>query len=268
MTKLLLLGPKGTYCDIAATLLDNEYSLEYFPSITKVLNNVSDSGYALVPFENTLDGFVLESLDGIIDNNLKIISEVKLPIDFVFVSKTKSINEVKYVYTQFKVYGQCLDFISSNNFDVIRTESNTLTLNNYNESSSEYAAIIPIHLKDKAMYNFSLDHVQDSLENETRFVLVRKNGQYSEFESTFLASLVITTKEDKPGVLYDILDEFHKLDINLNSILSRPLRTKMGKYKFYIECLLDNKKDYLDGLSINLSKQGFDVTILGKYNKL
>ena len=131
MNKLKVLGPKGTYSDVAskAFLKDlNGYEVEYEKSILNVSKNIEDN-LAVLPFENTLDGFVLESLDQIIYNDLKILKQYKLSIDFAFVSNAKKIEDVKNIYVQFKAYGQCLDFLSKYNFNILKTESNIESLN-------------------------------------------------------------------------------------------------------------------------------------------
>ena len=77
MKKLSVLGPKGTYSDIAAKkyLEDNklDYEIEYHNSILKTALAIKNSEFAILPFENTLDGFVMESMDAIIANDFNII---------------------------------------------------------------------------------------------------------------------------------------------------------------------------------------------------
>ena len=121
MKKIAVLGPKGTYSDIACKqyLKNNnlDYEIIYCPSILKVCQAVDNEILAIIPFENTLDGFVIESMDQIILHSYNVISQVKLDIDFAFVTNAKKIEDVKECYVQFKAYGQCLDFISKYDFN-------------------------------------------------------------------------------------------------------------------------------------------------------
>ena len=86
--KIRILGPKGTYSDIALDkYLENKkmnFEREYCQSILTTIKNISKGEYAILPFENTLDGFVMESLDRIIEEDLQILGQVKLDIDFAF----------------------------------------------------------------------------------------------------------------------------------------------------------------------------------------
>ena len=117
MKKVAVLGPKGTYSDVAKdnylNSINEEYETIYYPSIIKAINAIDDNTIAIVPFENSLDGFILESLDKMISNKLNVVKQLKLSIDFAFVANVSKIEDVKEVYCQFKSYGQCLDFITS-----------------------------------------------------------------------------------------------------------------------------------------------------------
>ena len=101
--KIAVLGPKNTYCDVA---LDNylkeknivDVTKVFCPTIIKTALAVDENTNAILPFENTLDGFVMESLDTIIQKNLFIIDQVKLNIDFAFVTNAKSIDDVKTIF--------------------------------------------------------------------------------------------------------------------------------------------------------------------------
>lgn len=274
MKKLAVLGPKGTYSDIAAKkyISDNniDAQIEYYPSILKTALALEESDLAILPFENTLDGFVIESLDIIISHGFKIIDQIKLDIDFAFVSNSNDIKDVKEAFCQFKAYGQCIDFISKYGFNIIQTQSNSETVKKINSANKNFGAIIPTHFLNEYNYNTVIEHVADRKKNETRFFIVSKENTLNiEYNDIINASLVIVIKEDKPGVLFSILKELNELDINMNSIMSRPMKTEMGQYKFYIEISLSKDSlNKLEKLNKELKKQGFFVEILGIYNKL
>lgn len=241
MNKLKVLGPKGTYSDIASRYFLKElpnYEVEYERSILNVALNIGDN-LAVLPFENSLDGFVLESLDQIISNDLKILKQYKLGIDFAFVSNCDNLDEIKDVYVQFKTYGQCLDFISKHNFNILKTESNIESLNFLlNNSNKNCGAIIPIHVLKKYDFNLKILHVADSKNNETRFFLVSKEESNIKHNKECSVSILFNAIIDKPGILFNILKRFHDRNVNLNAIMSRPSKNGIGQYNFYIECSL------------------------------
>ena len=251
MKKLAVLGPKGTYSDIAAKkyLYDNKLDFEiiYYPSILKTALALKDSDLAILPFENTLDGFVLESLDNIISNNFKIIDQIKLDIDFAFVTNANKVEDCK---------------------NIIKTESNSETVDKINSSDNTFGAIIPVHALNDNKYKTVISHIADRRHNETRFFICSKTKIDINYRENIDASIVITIKEDRPGILFEILKELNDLNINMNSIMSRPMKTDLGQYKFYIEISLKYESlDKLEKLSMELKYRGFNVDILGIYNK-
>lgn len=275
MKKIAVLGPKGTYCDIACKqyLKSNnlDYEIVYYPSILKTAQAVNDEMLAIIPFENTLDGFVIESMDQIILHNYNVLTQVKLHIDFAFVTNAKRIEDVKACYVQFKAYGQCLEFISNNDFNVLKTESNIESLNLLLKSDNTYAAIIPMHILEKNDFNIKISHIADSKANETRFFVITNDNKKNIYKYNDIeASIVVTANVDRSGILYDILKRFHDLDINLKSIMSRPMKTEMGKYRFYMEASLTSETlKKLDALENSFDEnKDFSVHILGVYNKL
>jgi len=273
MKKIACLGPEGTYSDIACKEYNNgKYEIEYYPSILKVIDSVDDDTIAIVPFENTLDGFVMESLDKIIKNNLNIKQQIKLDIDFAFVGNSKNLHDIKEVYSQFKTYGQCLNFIEKNDFNVIKTESNIDSLHRLLKSGKEFGAIIPMHSLEEFHFPLEILHIADSSNNQTRFFVVDNNKKCNNIDDNVSASLVFTSIIDEPGILSKILDRFYKNNINLKAILSRPDKTQMGKYNFYIEVNLSKKeKDYFYKLLNEYEYEDstkFNVNVLGIYKEL
>lgn len=273
MKRIACLGPKGTYSDIAARKFkenNQDYVIEYYPSIIKAINNVSDDCIAIVPFENTLDGFVMESLDKIIIDNLTIRSQLKLDIDFAFVGNTKNLKDIKEVYCQFKAYGQCLDFILENDFNVIKTESNIDSFDRLMKSSVGYGAIVPMHVTGKLEMPLIIKHIADSKNNETRFFVVDNNKKLNEIDDNYMASVVITSIVDRPGILTEILEGFHKSNINLRAILSRPDKSMMGKYNFFIEFNLNKsqKNDFNNLIKKYNEGKDFKIKILGIYGEI
>lgn len=270
MKKIAVLGPKGTYSDIAFQefFKDKEkFTPIFYPSIMKTYLGLDECNYAVLPFENTLDGFVIETLDLISSNNYKILGQIALNIDFAFVSNSNDISKVKTVYSQFKAAGQCLEFIKKNYFTISQTESNIDSLNKVMDANDTFGAIVPEHSIKNINFNIVIHHVADSISNQTRFFILGKEeikNDYKELE----CSMIIKPLEDKVGMLYEILGTFQKENINLKAIMSRPNKKMMGKYIFYFEfCLNKNEIDNVYKLKKDLENT-YKVSILGIYNKL
>ena len=75
---------------------------------------------------------------------------------------------------------------------------------------------------------------------------------------------------DRPGILSEILDKFSEKNINLKAILSRPDKTMMGRYNFYIEfgLSLDEKKGFYELLDSFRNNNDFKIQVLGIYEAI
>lgn len=271
--KIAVLGPKGTYCDMACDkyLKNNNLNYEkvYCKSIKKTIEEINNTGLAVVPFENSLDGYVLETIDALILNNYKIISDLDLKVELAFVSNAKRIEDIKTVYVQFKAKAECIDFLTiQNNFNLIITESNMESLNKLLDKDESYAAIIPMHKAREYNFNICKTNIMDSDTNYTRFVAVTKKDD-TNLGDDIKCSLCIFMNEDYPGILFDALKLFNLYKINLNAIISRPTKEALGKYNFYIE--ISSKKDHLNDIckcidELNMD-QRYEIKNLGIYSK-
>lgn len=271
--KIAALGPVGTFCDVACKDYLNKNGLKldisYFPSIRKTIEAIDEIGIAVLPFENSLDGYVYETIDNLIKYDYKIVDEISERVEFAFVSNARDIKDVKHVFAQFKAKAECLDFLTvKNSFDIITTESNMISLESLEGHDASYGAIIPIHKADDVNYNLVIKNISDSENNYTRFVVVKKKSDDMP-SANITCSLCIHMLEDHPGMLFNALKIFDSYGINLNAILSRPTKEGLGKYYFYIE-ISAGKSDIssIDKCILEIEKdKRYVVTRMGAYPK-
>lgn len=269
MKKLAILGPAGTYSDIAVKKLKEAYEKEYFPSFLQAVQALDATTDVLVPFENTLDGFVMESLDAIAGRDGFIAEQVKLNVNFSLVSLAEAIDEIEEVYVQFKAYGQCSKFFSTHKVKPIFTQSNMESLSLLKGSTQRnVAAIIPKHCEVKE-FPLVLENIADSMDNETRFVRITKNPSNNATQWA-TCSVVVVPHMDKSGILFSILQSFHNHQINLKAILSRPRRDSIGHYIFYLEFDIELKDiASLEEIRKELKEHAFgNMKLIGIYNRL
>ena len=75
-------------------------------------------------------------------------------------------------------------------------------------------------------------------------------------------SMLFSVK-DKPGALYNVLEIFNKYNLNLTKIESRPAKTVLGEYIFWIDVSIGNLNE--DKAIEEIKSNGIYVRILGKY---
>ena len=102
MTKIITLGPKGTFSDVATKIYignsNKDYDIEYKSNINDVFKSIdSEDKIAIIPIENSLDGYVDPVLDLFSDGNLKIVEELVVPVHFAFGGNAKNIDEIKTI---------------------------------------------------------------------------------------------------------------------------------------------------------------------------
>lgn len=293
--KIAVLGPQGTFSDKAYLEYNKKWQntyaepLEpvYFPTIDDVFHAVAEDDsfentcdIGIVPIENTLEGYVMRTLDLILEKDVCILDENLVEVQFSVVGNVKAINDIKKLYVQFKAHGQCRKFINSlSQVSVCTTESNMESYYSIAGNLGE-AAVVPKHIADSEEERFVIDHVTDSDNNFTRFVIFKRGKcddaemksvkQRIKFENDAAKVRIpvyIMPKTERPGILFEILKEFYENKINLISIMSRPTRHEMGTYNFYIE--IDGLYEKIDIILKTLDKIRVDndLKILGMYKK-
>ena len=271
MTKIITVGPKGTFSDVATNIYINNsnknYEIEYRSSINDVFMSVdSEDKIGIIPIENSLDGYVEPVLDLFSEGNLKIIEELKVPVHYAFAGNATGLDEIKTIYGQFKTQGQCMKFLNSiKDAKVVTTSSDMESYEKLKEGNQGNGAIIPSNiLKDKCDFHFTIDDVTDDENNVTKFIVVAKNDSEYDSSKQYRTSIVIHG-EDKPGELSNILSQFSSNEINLKSIVSRPTRKKLGSYSFYIDIEGNYPNNDKVKKSIDEIMKTNKISILGSY---
>ena len=255
MKKLAYLGPTHTFSDLCyKTHYKDAYSPLHCNTIEEAFDSIDGSTDALVPIENSTDGFVQKTLDLLIQKDLFIMEEQTIPIKFAFFGHLKY---AERIYVQFKSFGQCKKFIKDHpNLEVVLTSSNQKSYDLYKNKSD--SSIIPLHLISNEKH---ISNIEDYENNQTRFILISK--KLNNIGKS--ASLVISPKIDRPGLLYDILGIFKKYDINLTSIISRPTKKVLGTYHFFIETKFINFNPNKFSMLLDIIRESFNVKLLGIY---
>ncbi len=276
MKKIAILGPEGTFSEIAGRKyidsIEDEMEIVFYPTITKVFNAIgSECDKGIIPMENTLDGYVQLSLDLLSKTDLKIIKEFVLPIQFSFLGNIKTIEQLERVYVQFKTQGQCVNFLEGlNNPKVIITESNGESFQKVKIGLDGEGAIIPSYILERVKdIPFIINNVTDSKENETRFIVLSKESENYEENKNYKTSLVIMDAVyNKPGALSKILNEFAANNINLTSIVSRPTKRELGKYYFFIDIIGHSTHDSNVKKAVDIINEQNLIKILGSYTSI
>ncbi len=274
---IAVLGPAGTFCDQALAQYREKSGCKedalYCTSIEGVFHAVAEGcPRAVVPIENTLDGYVQVSLDGLLESQAQITGELYVPVQFALVGNVDQADQIRRLYVQFKAKGQCQKWIERylSNVPLMLTESNMESYEMAERGYEGEAAIIPQHMCTKSQCRYKVDNVTDAKNNETRFFVLETQAsrQPLPMAGKRKMALYVLGAQDKPGTLFHILEAFAYNNINLAAIMSRPTKKGMGTYNFYLEVSVE--PDQLPVLEHTMEKlkREYELKILGEYQAI
>jgi len=271
MAKVGYLGPAGTFTEEA---LDANLGRQFeekvpYTTVPEVLSSVEsgemDAGF--VPIENSIEGTVSVTLDTLaFETHLYIEREFIYPINHRLVARPGVEKRmIKGIISHPHATAQCRRYLARNFPDVIITAANSTSEAALLVSrSSEPLAAISTALAAK-LYGLEIleQDIADYASNATRFVLLGK--ERSNRTGNDKTSMACFIRENRPGSLLEILEDFAARGINLTKIESRPTKKALGEYFFFIdiEGHVDDEpvKEALGSLMGKLR----EIRILGSY---
>ncbi|HHQ44726.1 MAG TPA: prephenate dehydratase [Candidatus Altiarchaeales archaeon] len=229
---IAVLGPKGTFTSIAAQKMYPKAELLCLETVGKVFEHVQQNTGAIgvVALENSLEGSVGETLTRLLEHEVYIIKEYVMEVKFGLVAKKGAvIDEVKELLSHPHALAQCANYLQVKlpNARLVGVNSTTDALNQAKDDETKAAVAFTETAKDYGLTILDTD-IQDSY-SETRFIAI--SSRPAEGGKT---SIIFALK-DQPGALQDLLNVFTENKINLTKIESRPARTQLGDYLFFID---------------------------------
>jgi prephenate dehydratase len=268
-----VLGPEGTFTQEAAEKYDKTLKPIFFETIKEIIDSLSldEIERAIVPVENSIQGTIRESFDGIYEKNLNILTEVIIPIrhSICFLKKGILKEDISEIYAHPQTFSQTKKYLDKNFSKAKRIfePSNSVGFKKISDERRNFSAAIGPKIAAQ-IYNLEIfqENIQDRENNQTRFFVLNKisGGNTKKNKKT---TIVLNPKKDYPGLLNEILELFKKNNLNLSMIESRPLKEKIGKYIFYITLDTGNLA-LLKKIEGQLAKISVQMTILGSYNSL
>lgn len=238
--RIAYLGPEGTFSEEAALLHAPEGNLEPFASIPAVALAVA-SGIieeGVVPIENSLEGSVTHTLDILIqESRLLIRRELVLPIEHcLLVLPGTRAADIQTVYSHPQALGQCREFLERcfPKAQLVASLSTVAAVEDLKGSPGPGAAISPRRAAELHGMEVLAQGIQDNASNATRFVILATADHPPTGRDK--TSLCFAFQEDRPGILYRVMGEFARRNINLAKVESRPTKRSLGQYIFLIDC--------------------------------
>jgi prephenate dehydratase len=268
------LGPEGTFTEAALRTLPaaTKAELQPYPTVGGALDAVraGDADGALVPIENSVEGSVPVTLDELaLGDPLLITREILLPVRFALLGRPgTTLEQVKRIITHPHAEAQCRGWLRRHLPDVVvsRADSTASAAVLVADRGAHYDAAIaaPVAGERYRLSTIAAD-IGDNPDAVTLFVLVSRPAVPTPPTGADKTSLVAFIRDDHPGALMEILDEFAVRGVNLTRLESRPTGQAIGRYCFSIDAEGHLTDARVGEALMGLRRVCADVRFLGSY---
>ena len=237
--RLSYLGPPGTFSEEAAIAFLPEAERVPLSSITASAKAVvaGDADAAVLPIENSLQGAVTETLDLLIHGSGLLIGH-ELALEVVhnlMAGPGVTLDGVKRVYSHPQALGQCARYLADHlpSAEAAAAISTAGAVEQAISADVPSAAIAPRRAADLYGATLLAEGIQDDDSNTTRFVVLATEDSAPTGDDK--TSVCFSFDEDRPGLLFGVMERFAQASINLAKVESRPTRVGLGRYYFLID---------------------------------
>ncbi|NDD66949.1 prephenate dehydratase [bacterium] len=275
------LGPEGTFSDHATQQWikwqRQPHRIHYYHSIPSLIQGVEtgEVARAVVPVENAIEGPVHAALDHLaVSKQSPIQCEFLIPVALcLFALHPTKLSEIRCIASHIQPLGQCEQFIHTH-FDPLpdlhgmpstakaasELVSGTPSFSHGNPLSA-CAIIGGQWLGPMFGLHPIAENIQDMKHNQTRFWVI--GNPITLPNAPNKTSVVFTLPQHVPGALERALSVFTQHQINLSSIASRPTKTRLGAYRFFVDAAHDGQS--IHEVISELKTVAQDVSWLGTY---
>ena len=223
--------------------------------------------YACVAIENSVDGPVTHTFDALADGQgVRIFAETELAIRFaVMVRPGLTASEVR-TFTTHPVARQQVRQWTDRVFpgaEFIPASSNSAAAKAVAEGRAD-AAVAPYRAAEIFALDVIAEDVIDVPGARTRFVVVGRIKEPPEPTGHDRTAFVFTLP-NRPGSLVSALTIFADRGLDLSRIESRPTKTEIGTYRFYVDVRGHVEEPNVREAFRELAQQVEDVTFLGSW---
>ncbi|WP_225730386.1 MULTISPECIES: prephenate dehydratase [unclassified Nocardia] len=247
MPRIAYFGPSGTFTEMALADLEStgvfDGPVERIAAPTQGaaldLIRSGDVDGAVVPIESSIEGSIAATMDSLaIGPRLQIVAETELEVSFTILAKSGTrLADVRTLAAYPVAAAQVREWVARNLplAQPFPSASNAAAAEDVVADKADAAvstALAGERLGLVALASGVADHEQAV----TRFILVTRPRVAPPPTGADRTSVVLELTNE-PGSLMRAFAEFATRGIDLTRIESRPTRTGMGTYRFYLDCV-------------------------------
>ena len=278
-TRYGYLGPRGTFCEMALQAWPASTDAVHVPygSVGTALTalRAGDLDAAVVPIENSVEGGVSATLDALsAGQELVIIGEVLVPVTFVLAARPgMPLEQVRAVGTHSHAWAQVRGWMEANlpaatYVPTLSTAAAAADLDLHVTEPQPYQAAVsaPVAAVNHGLRVLAAD-IGDNASAVTRFVCVSRPGHTPGPTGSDKTSVVLFQRDDHPGGLLELLEQFAARGVNLTRLESRPTGDAMGSYCFSIDFEGHLADERVADTMMGLKRVCAQVRYLGSYQR-
>ncbi len=239
------------------------------PTVAQVLETVEHTpgSAGLLPIENSYEGEALSVYDRLVFESWRAFIR-----DEVVVADSLDAFAVSAVATEIahtavsspRGIEHCFRFVQEHGLRVRYADSHLDACRLVAASGDEgLVAIAPTRVAHRFDLVTVAVGIEDLPDLKTRFIVVSRDIAPPTGEDK--TTLVITPAVDRSGTLVGLLEAFGENDVNMVSLLSRPLRASVGTHCFQITCEGHVADPALQATIRRLWDKGARVKVLGSF---
>ncbi len=267
--RVAILGERGTFSEEAALgILGEECETVSRPTFEELFASIEngDADLILSPLENSLIGSVHRCVGLLLESRLNIIAEIVLPVShFLIGCDGSTLESIESVESHPAALAQCTRFFAGHpNLKRISSDDTAGSVRRAVADGDITRAAIGSR-RAAEIYGGTIirEHIEDHVENYTRFVLLSDAADAGSKGSKI--TLVLRLKH-QPGALHAALRPFVRRGIDLLKIESLPIKESPGEFNFYLDIQAPPAEAELTGALEEVRGETQDLRLLGRYS--
>ena len=264
--RVAYLGPEGTFTQ-EATLQHFGNAVIGQPMVTvdDIFREVASGNahYGVVPVENSSEGVVSHTLDNFLSSALRICGEAELRVHHHLMVAPGGAGSIEKICSHQQTLGQCRHWLDSHYPNVARIPASSNAQAAMMARENEHTAAIAGEMAAE-IYGLEVlaSNIEDQIDNTTRFIVVgRENVAPSGCDKTS----IMVSMENKPGALFKVLEPFHRCEVSLTSIETRPSKAGKWSYVFFIDFEGHVSDLPIQNLLEEVDRGALEIKLLGSY---
>jgi prephenate dehydratase len=239
------------------------------PTVAQVLETVEHTpgSAGLLPIEDSYDGESLAVYDRLVFEawNAYIRDEVVVSDSLdAFAQSAGAAATAHTAVATPRGVEQCFRFVQEHGLRIRYVESAAEACRIVSTSSDDgLIALAPVRMAEQFGLVTVAAGIEDLPDLKTRFIVVSRDVAPPTGDDK--TTLVVTPAIDRSGTLVDLLEAFGENDVNMVSLISRPLRATVGTHCFQITCEGHLTEPPMQATIRRLWDKGARVKVLGSF---